>query len=320
MIRALAHGGQVLGQPSYLAAARRATEYLLEHHGTPDGGLYRTSRDGRAKYDGFLDDYAYLLHAMLALDEAGVGPEWRQRAGELAATMIERFGDTECGAGGFYFTDRRSTDLIVRQKTATDSPLPSGNAVAAMSLLTLGNRDAARATIAAFAQQVQHNGEGMSAMVEAALLYLRGGGEPFTVAARADEAGSVRRPASPQRKAEEIVEVGGDWINPTELHVRLRIAPGFHINAHDTGPPLVATRVAVEGLSESDVEVDYPAAEALDVPFAGAPVRVYGGEVTIVLGFGKPVRSDVRLSLTYQACDDAACLPAVMKRIAVSAP
>ena len=50
-----------------------------------------------------------------------------------------------------------------------------------MGLLELGDAEAARDTIAAFAQQLRHNGEGMSSMVQAVLMYLRQGGEPFTV-------------------------------------------------------------------------------------------------------------------------------------------
>src|SRR5438045_5458511 len=84
--------------------------------------------------------------------------------------------------GGFYFTDESATDLIIRQKTASDSPLPSGNAVAAMVLLELGRVDDARQTVAAFAQQLEQHGEGMSSMVQAALLAVRRAG-PFTVSA-----------------------------------------------------------------------------------------------------------------------------------------
>jgi uncharacterized protein YyaL (SSP411 family) len=320
MIRALARGADVLGEPHYLAAARRAAEFLLEKHRTPEGGLYRTSREGRAKYEGFLDDYACLAHATLAVEEAGAGAEWRQRARELVNGMTERFGDVN-GAGGFYFTDRNATDLIVRQKIATDSPLPSGNAAAAMTLLTLGDRDAARATIAAFARQLHDNGEGMSSMVQATLLYLRQGGEPFTVSPRDESPGDAERPSSPREVAEGVVAVGGDWVNANELRLQLSIDPAFHINAHEpgggAGVDLIPTRVDVDGASAT---VEYPPGDALQFPFASAPVHVYGGDVALVLRFDQPVTSDIRVSLTYQACDERACLPPVTQRFEVPAP
>ena len=172
--------------------------------------------------------------------------------------MLDRFGDPEFG--GFFFTDKSATDLIVRQKTASDSPLPSGNAVAAMVLLELGRVDEARRTLAAFAEQLDQHGEGMSSMVQAALLAVRGAG-PFTVAAApAGETGAAAdkdadRPLSPQQIAEQVVTVGAEWAGPLELRVRLGILRGFHINAHDPGSdlPLIGTRLTAPDL---DVAVD----------------------------------------------------------------
>ena len=69
--------------------------------------------------------------------------------------MIDRFGDL--AGGGFYFTGRSSPDLLVRQKAAIDSPLPSGNAVAASVLVSLGQLESARtfaATVLLFALAV----------------------------------------------------------------------------------------------------------------------------------------------------------------------
>ena len=51
----------------------------------------------------------------------------------------EKFGDP--GAGGFFFTAADATELAVRQKTAADSPLPSGNAVAGSQAITIVNRE-----------------------------------------------------------------------------------------------------------------------------------------------------------------------------------
>ncbi|HSU69021.1 MAG TPA: thioredoxin domain-containing protein, partial [Tepidisphaeraceae bacterium] len=178
-IRALAHGGSVLGEKSYVNAASRAADYLLRRH-LKDGTLARTSRDGTSKHRGFLDDYAYLAQAMLAVHEATGVQSWKQHAASLAVSMIQKFVDEE--GGGFFFTDPQATDIIVRQKTAQDSPLPSGNAVAAMVLLALGQPRGALSTLAAFAQQMADQGESMSSMVEAALVYL-GQAEPFTVSA-----------------------------------------------------------------------------------------------------------------------------------------
>jgi len=138
MIRALAYGGQIFQEARYLDAAARGAQFLLKHHRTPDGGLYRTSRqpstsaspNGAAKYNGFLDDYAFLIQALLALHDAGATGQWKDEADALFDVMNRKFGDD--GHGAFYFSDESATDLIVRQKYAGDSPLPSGNAIAVM--------------------------------------------------------------------------------------------------------------------------------------------------------------------------------------------
>jgi hypothetical protein len=323
MIRALAHAGNVFGERRYIDAAVRALRFLLEQHRTPDGGFFRTSREGRRQYDGFLDDYAYTLAAWDAVNVVAPSPESSDVAHHLAREIKQRFADEGVGgAAGFYFTDKRSTDLIVRQKTAGDSPLPSGNAVAAMGLLRLGDADAARGTIAAFAQQLQHNGEGMSSMVEAALLYLRWGGEPFTVSA--DGSRAAERPLSPQQAAGEVVDLDALWQSPTELHVQLSIAEGYHLNHHEPAAagdvPLVATRLSVDSSAAPVAAIEYPPAVERTLPFADAPLHMYEGNLTILVRFASPPTADDELScsLTYQPCDDSACLPPVTRRFRVA--
>ena len=323
MIRAFAYGGQVLGEPRYLDAAAKAADFLLRNHRLPDGGLYRTSREGRAKYPGFLDDYAFLVQALLALRDAGAGDgkRWGDEVERLTTQMTQKFGDPE--VGGFYFTDKDATDLIVRQKTATDSPLPSGNAIAAMCLLELGQVEPARDVLALFAASMQGNGEGMSSMVEAALLYLRKGHPPFTVSA--DAPGTAARPqpdrpASPQDTAAQVVAASATWESPTELRVRLRVAEPYHINAHDAGGggdiPLIPTRLTVEG-DPPGVTIDYPPGDEQRLGFLDSPLRVYSGEVAIAVRFPSPplASNPPRLRLTYQACDDQSCLPPVIRPV-----
>ncbi|MDB5331909.1 MAG: hypothetical protein JWP03_3060 [Phycisphaerales bacterium] len=315
MIRAFAYGGQVLGDAQYTAAATASAEFLFRNHERPDGTLLRTSREGKAKYEGFLDDYAFLAQALLALRDATGADMWKDRAGKVASAMLDRFGDPE--TGGFYFTDKSAGDVLVRQKTATDSPLPSGNAVAAMVLLELGHVAAARATLAIFAQQMESQGEGMSAMVQAAQQFLRRA-EPFTVSAEAQA--DADRPLSPQQIAQGVVSVSTSWRGPAELLVRLDILPGFHINAHEVegDVPLIATALTLG--DDAAATVEYPPGREMGFAFADKPIRVYDGDVTIVVRFGSPRREGMsaKLALSYQACDERACLPPVTKQVEVA--
>lgn len=321
MIRALAHGGQVLRERRYVDAAARAAEFLLKEHRAADGTLRRTSRDGAAKINGTLDDYAFLAQGLLALAEATGDQRWKQHAAGLTVSMLQKFVDDQFG--GFFFTERDAPDLIVRQKTAQDSPLPSGNAVAAMVLLGLDQVKGSLTTLAAFARQMVEHGESMSAMVEAALLYLRRA-EPFNVSAAAGpEDAGPDRPRSPEQISAGIVSVGGQWQSLAELHLVLKILEPFHINAHEPGAadaPLIPTTLTVN--QDPNVTVEFPPGEERRFAFTDRPLRVYAGEVTVVVRFSPHAvpASTLRLNLTYQPCDESSCLPGISKQIDIEVP
>jgi uncharacterized protein YyaL (SSP411 family) len=130
MISALADAGAVLERRDYLDAAVRCAEFLQRERRGPDGVLLRTPR-----VRGFLEDYAYLLEALVGLYEATGDPAWFGEATALAGVLIERFSDPE--RGGFFTTADDAEPLAVRRKDLEDSPIPSGNSAAAFGLLRL---------------------------------------------------------------------------------------------------------------------------------------------------------------------------------------
>lgn len=311
MVRAFAIGGEVLQEDRYLEAARRGANFLLTHHRTAEGKLLRTSRDGNAKYDGFLDDYAMLAQALLALHEADGREAWKDAAAAIATDMLQRFGDDV--DGGFFFTADDATDLIVRQKIAGDSPLPSGNAVAAMVMVDLDHADVARQTIATFAPQIEQIGEGMSSLVLAAAKYVR-------------QHGSIEVHPKPKQQsiptvatsAANVLTLSTEWRSPVDLMVKISIADGFHINAHEPLKGLVATQLSVTSDSARVDRIDYPAAMLEQFPFAPEPMPVYGGTATIGVRFAEAPASVLQIALQYQACDDRACLPPITKTVDVN--
>jgi uncharacterized protein YyaL (SSP411 family) len=129
MISALAEAGAILEHEPYLTAATECAEFLLRERRDSDGRLLRTP-----KIEGFLDDHAYLVQALLTLYESTFDPRWYGEAVALADTMIERFADTE--KGGF-FTTAETTGPWPRRKDLEDSPIPSGGSSAAFGLLRL---------------------------------------------------------------------------------------------------------------------------------------------------------------------------------------
>jgi uncharacterized protein YyaL (SSP411 family) len=136
MIAALAEGGRIKKDDRYLNAARRAGEFILEQMRRDDGKLLHTFKDGRARLDAYLDDYANLVDGLTRLYEATGEPRWIQSSLDLARVMIDEFADLE--HGGFFFTGHSHEALVARPKDFYDNATPSGNGMAATALLRLG--------------------------------------------------------------------------------------------------------------------------------------------------------------------------------------
>ncbi|MFO7974618.1 MAG: thioredoxin domain-containing protein [Candidatus Hydrogenedentota bacterium] len=133
-ISAFAQGHQVLGAQRLRRAAENAAEFILTH--MKDGAtLLRSYRNGESRYEGYLDDYAFFIVALLDLYEAVFDVGWLDAARELADAMLANFWDRE--EGGFFFTSPRHKHLIARAKPAFDGAEPSGNAMATLGLLRL---------------------------------------------------------------------------------------------------------------------------------------------------------------------------------------
>src|SRR5688572_29294281 len=100
MICGMARASRAFGEPAWLASARRATEFI---RGTlwKDGRLLATYKDGTAHLNAYLDDYAFLLDALLELMQTEFRSEDLAWARALADTLLEKFEDRE--AGGFFF-------------------------------------------------------------------------------------------------------------------------------------------------------------------------------------------------------------------------
>ncbi len=134
MLASLAEAARVLKRDDYLAAAERAGRFLLEQMLDESGRLYRTHKDGRSKLNGYLEDYANLIDALLELYMSTFEEAWFGRARQLADVALMRFRSDD---GGFYDTSDDHEDLIVRPRNLQDNVTPSGNAMMARQLLRL---------------------------------------------------------------------------------------------------------------------------------------------------------------------------------------
>ena len=135
MIAGLADAGHILDQDSYIQAAEKAANFVLEKLRTKNGKLLRTYAAGEAKLNAYVDDYAFLTSGMIALHRATGKPEWLEVAAELTDKQIELLWDN--AEGGFFFTTSDHDALIVRSKDPADGALPSGISISAENLAYL---------------------------------------------------------------------------------------------------------------------------------------------------------------------------------------
>ena len=136
MLSAFAQAGAAFLEERFLAAAVDCADFLLEQMRTPEGRLLRTWKDGTGSLNGYLEDYAFTVEALLDLFAATLEPRWLTEAQTLADQMIENFEDVE--RGGFFTTSHDHEELLVRRKDIDDHPIPSATSSAAMGLLRLG--------------------------------------------------------------------------------------------------------------------------------------------------------------------------------------
>jgi uncharacterized protein YyaL (SSP411 family) len=136
MIRGLAHAGSAFGRDDWIVLAQQAMDFIRAELWR-DGQLLAAWKDGKATLGGYLDDYAFLLNALLELMQARFRIADLTFAQELAEALLARFEDRD--HGGFYFTAHDHETLITRPKSGFDNATPSGNAVTAFALQRLGH-------------------------------------------------------------------------------------------------------------------------------------------------------------------------------------
>ncbi len=134
MISALCKGWQVLGEKRYLKAAQEAGDFIVENLASPSG-LLRRYCGAEAMFSACLDDYAYLVQALLDLYESSFQLSWFAWARDLQAEQDSRFWDSE--NGGYFFTQSKDAAELARKKDWFDGATPSANGVSALNLLRL---------------------------------------------------------------------------------------------------------------------------------------------------------------------------------------
>ena len=138
MISAFIRAYEAVGTEGYQKVAVDGLAFIFEKFKQKEGiGLYHTYKNGQAQYDGFLEDYAYLIEALLDVYGITFDKQYLEKAKQYADFTIENFFDES--ANLFYFTSEKQKDILLRKKDLYDSATPSGNATMVRNLQRLGH-------------------------------------------------------------------------------------------------------------------------------------------------------------------------------------
>ena len=124
---------------SYLDIAINNATYILDNCLQSDGKLAHTyvqEMESKELIEGFLEDYAAWIDALIRIYEATFDQRWLDYAQQLATYSVENFFDNQSGM--FYFTSMKSQKLIVRKMEVFDNVIPSSNSMMSKNLFLLG--------------------------------------------------------------------------------------------------------------------------------------------------------------------------------------
>ncbi len=160
MIKGMARAARRAGAPGLSGIGRTGAATSSTPPCGTTAACSPPARTASAHLNAYLDDYAFLLDALLELVQARWSAADLHFAVALAEVLLEHFDDAE--DGGFWFTGRRSRGADPPAQAADDEAMPSGNGVAAMALQRLGHLlgeqrylDAAASTLKLAAESIR---------------------------------------------------------------------------------------------------------------------------------------------------------------------
>ena len=135
MLKGLCDAYRAFNEPRYLELALANAGFIGTSLIKQDGRLSRIFNN-QLFTAAFLDDYANILSAFIALYEVTFDEQWIIRGKQLAEIAIAHYFDE--AAGVFYYTANDEEQLIARKSEIMDGVTPASNSVMAYALKKLG--------------------------------------------------------------------------------------------------------------------------------------------------------------------------------------
>ncbi len=137
MISAYCDAYTALKDEDYRESATKAMDFILANMQKEDGSLWHTYKNGSSKINAYLDDYAFMIEALVRLYEIGAGEKYLNKARELTNFTISRFFDKESGM--FFYTSKDDEVLVTKKTEIFDNVIPSSNSAMARDLLKMSH-------------------------------------------------------------------------------------------------------------------------------------------------------------------------------------
>jgi uncharacterized protein YyaL (SSP411 family) len=134
MIAALVNAGAMLGEPAWIALARRAFDFIARDM-TKGDRLGHSWRAGKLLFPGLASDFAAMIRAALALHEVTGERAYLDQALQWQGAFDRHYANE--ATGGYYLTADDAEGLVLRPASTSDDATPNPNAVAAQNLVRL---------------------------------------------------------------------------------------------------------------------------------------------------------------------------------------
>ncbi|WP_363317914.1 thioredoxin domain-containing protein [uncultured Algibacter sp.] len=137
MLKGYTDAYRVFGNDDYIAAAEKNANFILNNQLREDGGLNHNYKNGKSSINGYLEDYAATIDALIALYENTLNEKWLTTARDLANYTFNHFFDE--GSNMFYFTSNEDASLVSRSIEYRDNVIPASNSIMAKNLFKLSH-------------------------------------------------------------------------------------------------------------------------------------------------------------------------------------
>lgn len=137
MLKGYADAYRVFDNPHYLKIAIKNATFLIENQLREDGGLNHNYKNGKSTINGYLEDYATLIDALISLYEVTLDEQWLNTSKELTDYTFVHFYDEVSGM--FFFTSDEDENLIARKMEVADNVIPASNSIMARNLAKLSH-------------------------------------------------------------------------------------------------------------------------------------------------------------------------------------